>query len=60
MQGIDVFPGPANPIGEVGSAAPMPEHFGLPEQVARLNRAIEATTAAGILTRDVDQLPPRT
>ncbi|WP_329054121.1 isocitrate/isopropylmalate family dehydrogenase [Streptomyces violaceus] len=31
----------------------MLEHFGLPHQAARLSRAIEATTAAGILTRDV-------
>ncbi|MDX3586276.1 tartrate dehydrogenase [Streptomyces europaeiscabiei] len=45
--------GLANPIGAVGSAALMLEHFGLPDQAARLNRAIEATTAAGILTRDV-------
>ena len=30
----------------------MLDHFGLPDQAARLNRAIE-TTAAGILTRDV-------
>ncbi|MET8082130.1 isocitrate/isopropylmalate family dehydrogenase [Streptomyces sp. NPDC005303] len=34
-------------------AALMLEHFGLPEQAARLNKAIEVTTAAGILTRDV-------
>ncbi|MEU9284344.1 tartrate dehydrogenase [Streptomyces sp. NPDC048275] len=45
--------GLANPIGAVGSAALMLEHFGLPDQAARLNKAIEATTAAGILTRDV-------
>ncbi|WP_327692905.1 tartrate dehydrogenase [Streptomyces sp. NBC_00459] len=45
--------GLANPIGAVGSAALMLEHFGLPDQAARLNRAIEATTGAGILTRDV-------
>ncbi|MFF4522740.1 tartrate dehydrogenase [Streptomyces bluensis] len=45
--------GLANPIGAVGSAALMLEHLGLPEQAARLNKAIEATTAAGILTRDV-------
>ncbi|WP_107487122.1 isocitrate/isopropylmalate family dehydrogenase [Streptomyces sp. Ag109_G2-15] len=35
------------------SAALMLEHFGLPDEAARLHRAIEATTAAGILTRDV-------
>lgn len=45
--------GLANPVGAVGSAALMLEHFGLPDQAARLNKAIEATTAAGILTRDV-------
>ncbi|MFG2732421.1 tartrate dehydrogenase [Streptomyces canus] len=45
--------GLANPIGAVGSAALMLEHFGLPDQAARLNKAIEATTGAGILTRDV-------
>jgi tartrate dehydrogenase/decarboxylase / D-malate dehydrogenase len=28
-------------------------HLGLPEQAARLNAAIEAVTAAGILTRDL-------
>jgi tartrate dehydrogenase/decarboxylase/D-malate dehydrogenase len=31
----------------------MLEHLGLPEQATRLNTAIEATTAAGILTRDL-------
>jgi tartrate dehydrogenase len=45
--------GLANPIGAVGSAALMLEHFGLLDQAARLNKAIEATTGAGILTRDV-------
>jgi tartrate dehydrogenase/decarboxylase/D-malate dehydrogenase len=28
-------------------------HLGLPEPAARLHTAIEATTAAGILTRDL-------
>jgi tartrate dehydrogenase/decarboxylase/D-malate dehydrogenase len=45
--------GLANPIGAVGSAALMLDHLGLPEQAARLHTAIEATTAAGILTRDL-------
>jgi tartrate dehydrogenase/decarboxylase/D-malate dehydrogenase len=45
--------GLANPIGAVGSAALMLEHLGLPEQATRLHAAIEATTAAGILTRDL-------
>ncbi|WP_030993757.1 tartrate dehydrogenase [Streptomyces sp. NRRL WC-3744] len=45
--------GLANPIGAVGSAALMLDHLGLPEQAARLHKAIEKTTGAGILTRDV-------
>jgi tartrate dehydrogenase/decarboxylase/D-malate dehydrogenase len=45
--------GLANPIGAVGSAALMLSHLGLPEQAARLNQAIETTTAAGLLTRDL-------
>jgi tartrate dehydrogenase/decarboxylase / D-malate dehydrogenase len=45
--------GLANPIGAVASAALMLEHLGLPEQAARLQAAIKATTAAGILTRDL-------
>jgi tartrate dehydrogenase/decarboxylase/D-malate dehydrogenase len=31
----------------------MLDHLGLPGEAARLNRAIEATTAAGVLTRDL-------
>ncbi|PRX97247.1 tartrate dehydrogenase [Allonocardiopsis opalescens] len=45
--------GVANPIGAVGSAAMMLDHFGLSEQAGRLNRAIAATTAAGVLPRDL-------
>ena len=45
--------GLANPIGAVGSAALMLEHLGLPEQAARLQEAIEAVTAARVLTRDL-------
>src|SRR5215472_9280699 len=45
--------GIANPIGAVGSAAMMLEHLGLPEQATRLHAAIETTTAAGVLTRDL-------
>jgi tartrate dehydrogenase/decarboxylase/D-malate dehydrogenase len=45
--------GLANPVGAVGSAALMLDHLGLPEQAALLHAAIEATTAAGILTRDL-------
>jgi tartrate dehydrogenase/decarboxylase / D-malate dehydrogenase len=45
--------GIANPIGAIGSAGLMLEHLGLPDEAARLHKAIEATTAAGLLTRDV-------
>jgi len=45
--------GLANPIGAVGSAALMLDHLGLPEQAAQLHPAIEATTTAGILTREL-------
>ncbi len=31
----------------------MLDHLGLPEQAARLNQAIDTTTAAGVLTRDL-------
>ena len=31
----------------------MLEHFGLPDEAARLKKAIEVVTGAGILTRDV-------
>ncbi|MGP4052294.1 isocitrate/isopropylmalate family dehydrogenase [Streptomyces sp. 2A115] len=40
-------------MGAVGSAALILEHLGLPDQAARLHKAIQATTAAGVLTRDV-------
>jgi len=45
--------GRANPIGAIGSAALMLDHLGLPDEAARLRRAIETTTAAGILTPDI-------
>ncbi|GHE76290.1 tartrate dehydrogenase [Amycolatopsis deserti] len=45
--------GLANPIGAIGSAALMLDHFGLSTEAARVRAAIEATTAAGILTPDV-------
>ncbi|GLZ14929.1 dehydrogenase [Actinomadura sp. NBRC 104425] len=45
--------GVANPIGAIGSAALMLDHLGLPDEAARLNKAIEATTAAGVLTPDL-------
>ena len=43
----------SNPIGAVGSAALMLDHLGLPDQAARLHKAIEVATGAGILTRDL-------
>ncbi|UJW32874.1 tartrate dehydrogenase [Saccharothrix sp. AJ9571] len=45
--------GVANPIGAIGSAALMLGHLGLPAEAARVERAIEATTAAGVLPRDL-------
>jgi tartrate dehydrogenase/decarboxylase/D-malate dehydrogenase len=45
--------GLANPIGAIGSAALMLDHFGLPDQAERLRKAVDATTGAGVLTRDV-------
>ncbi|MER7080887.1 tartrate dehydrogenase/decarboxylase / D-malate dehydrogenase [Saccharopolyspora kobensis] len=45
--------GLANPIGAIGSAALMLDHFGLVDEAARVHKAIEATTAAGVLTPDV-------
>jgi tartrate dehydrogenase/decarboxylase/D-malate dehydrogenase len=45
--------GIANPIGAIASAALMLDHFGLHDQARRLEAAIEATTAAGHLTRDI-------
>jgi tartrate dehydrogenase/decarboxylase / D-malate dehydrogenase len=45
--------GIANPIGAIGSAELMLEHLGLPAEATRVAKAIEATTAAGILPRDL-------
>ncbi|WP_435582941.1 tartrate dehydrogenase [Amycolatopsis thermoflava] len=45
--------GLANPIGAIGSAALMLDHFGLSTEADRVRAAIEATTAAGIRTPDV-------
>jgi tartrate dehydrogenase/decarboxylase/D-malate dehydrogenase len=45
--------GLANPIGAIGSAALMLDHLGLPDEGERLRKAIDATTGAGVLTRDV-------
>jgi tartrate dehydrogenase/decarboxylase/D-malate dehydrogenase len=45
--------GIANPIGAIWSAALMLDHLGLPAAAARVLRAIDATTAAGLLTPDL-------
>lgn len=45
--------GLANPIGAIASAALMLEQFGLANQAQRVRQAIDATTAAGVLTPDV-------
>jgi tartrate dehydrogenase/decarboxylase / D-malate dehydrogenase len=45
--------GIANPIAAIWSASMMLDHLGLPEEAARVMRAIEATTAAGTLTPDL-------
>ncbi|WP_102026598.1 tartrate dehydrogenase [Salirhabdus sp. Marseille-P4669] len=45
--------GIANPIGTIGSAALMLEHFGLKEEAKQLNQAIRETTNQGYLTRDL-------
>ncbi len=45
--------GIANPIGAIWSAALMLDHLDLSDEAARIMRAIESTTAAGILTPDL-------
>src|SRR3954470_16753489 len=45
--------GIANPIAAIWTAALMLEHLGLQDEAARVMRAIEATTAAGIVTPDL-------
>ncbi|MBV9169992.1 MAG: tartrate dehydrogenase, partial [Chloroflexi bacterium] len=45
--------GIANPIAAIWSASLMLDHLGLPDESARVMRAIEATTAAGALTPDL-------
>jgi tartrate dehydrogenase/decarboxylase / D-malate dehydrogenase len=45
--------GISNPIGAIASAALMLDHLGLPAEAHRIEAAIEATTAAGHLTRDI-------
>jgi tartrate dehydrogenase/decarboxylase / D-malate dehydrogenase len=45
--------GIANPIAAIWTAALMLEHLGLPDEAAQVMHAIEATTAAGIVTPDL-------
>ena len=45
--------GIANPVAAIWSAALMLDHLGLPEEAARVMRAIEAATGAGVLTPDL-------
>jgi tartrate dehydrogenase/decarboxylase/D-malate dehydrogenase len=45
--------GISNPIGAIASAALMLDHFGLHDEARQVEAAIEQTTAAGFLTRDV-------
>jgi tartrate dehydrogenase/decarboxylase/D-malate dehydrogenase len=45
--------GISNPIGAIASAALMLDHFGLHAEARQVEAAIEQTTAAGYLTRDV-------
>ncbi|MFL6132481.1 MAG: tartrate dehydrogenase [Nocardioidaceae bacterium] len=45
--------GTCNPVGAIGSAALMLEHFGLHDEAKAVQRAIEATTGDGVRTRDV-------
>ena len=45
--------GIANPIAAIWTVALMLEHLGLAEEAAQVMHAIEATTAAGILTPDL-------
>ncbi|WP_148571949.1 tartrate dehydrogenase [Nocardioides caldifontis] len=45
--------GIANPIGAIESAALMAEHLGLGDVGRRVRAAVEATTASGVLPRDL-------
>ncbi|GAA2354261.1 tartrate dehydrogenase [Saccharopolyspora halophila] len=45
--------GLANPIGAIGSAALMLDHFGHHGEADRVRAAIDATTGAGVVTPDV-------
>lgn len=45
--------GIANPLGAIASAAMMLRHLGLPGEARRVDEAISAVTAAGVLPRDL-------
>ena len=45
--------GICNPVGAIGSAALMLEHFGLHDEAKAVQHAIEVTSGKGIRTRDV-------
>jgi tartrate dehydrogenase/decarboxylase / D-malate dehydrogenase len=45
--------GVANPIGAILSGALMLDHLGLPDEAKRVQLAVEATTAAGTLPREL-------
>jgi tartrate dehydrogenase/decarboxylase/D-malate dehydrogenase len=45
--------GIANPIGAIESGALMLRHLGFPAEADRIERAIDRTTAAGVLPRDL-------
>lgn len=45
--------GIANPVGQIGSAALMLDHFGLEVEAKRVRSAIEKTCADGIRSREV-------
>ncbi|GLY08514.1 tartrate dehydrogenase [Actinoplanes sp. NBRC 101535] len=45
--------GVCNPVGAIGSAALMLDHFGLHDEAKAVRAAIEVTTGSGVRTRDV-------
>jgi len=45
--------GVANPIGTILSGALMLDHFGLADEAARVQKAVDAVTGSGVLTRDI-------
>jgi tartrate dehydrogenase/decarboxylase/D-malate dehydrogenase len=45
--------GISNPIGAIASGALMLDHLGRPQDARRVEAAIDVTTAAGRVTRDV-------